>query len=287
MIAKVDNPTDWCAGMVNQMNKFCPNLADITKPLRDLLIKDNLWTWGEPQHNAFAQAKQILTTSPVLCLFDVNLETVLSADASSHGLGAVLLQRQKLGDLRPVAYISRSMTPTEQRYAQIEKEALAFTWACERLSNYLIGTSFHILTDHKPLVPLFSSKHLEELPIRVQRFRLRMMRYNYTISHVPGKELQIADALSRSPMGSPTCADQALQLEADAYVSVVLQGLPTTEKRLLEIKEAQKADGVCQKVAEYCQMLWPEKSELDAAIQPYYQVATELSVEQGLLMRGS
>ena len=121
-------------GMVNQMNKFCPNLADITKPLRDLLIKDNLWTWGEPQHNAFAQAKQILTTSPVLCLFDVNLETVLSADASSHGLGAVLLQRQKQGDLRPVAYISRSMTPTEQRYAQIEKEALGFTWACERLS---------------------------------------------------------------------------------------------------------------------------------------------------------
>ena len=114
-----------------------------------------------------------------------------------------------------------------------------------------------------------------------------MLRYNFTISHVPGRELQIADALSRSPMGSPTCADQSLQLEADAYVSVVLQGLPTTEKRLLEITEAQKADGVCQKVAEYCQTQWPEKSELDAAIRPYYQVATELSVEQGLLMRGS
>ena len=84
----------------------------------------------------------------------------------------------------PVAYVSRSMTPTEMRYAQIE-EALAFTWACEWLSDYLIGKSFHIHRDHKPLVPLFSTKHLEELLVRVQRFCLQMMRY-FTISHVPG-----------------------------------------------------------------------------------------------------
>ena len=67
------------------------------------------------------------------------------------------------------------MTLTEQRYAQIEKEALAFTWACECLSDYLIGVKLHIHTDHKPLVPLFSSEHLEELPARVQRFRLYIM----------------------------------------------------------------------------------------------------------------
>jgi hypothetical protein len=99
-------------------------------------------------------------------------------------------------EYRPVAYISRSLTPTETRYAQIEKEALAFTWACERLSHFLTGLSFHINTDHKPLVPLFSSKKLEDLPLRLQRFRLRMMRYNYTISHVPGKQLVISDTLS-------------------------------------------------------------------------------------------
>ena len=81
------------------------------------------------------------------------------------------------------------MTPTERRYAQIE--ALAFTWACERLSDYLVGLQFHIQTDHKPLVPLFSSKHLEELPLRVQRFRMRMMRFQFTIGHVPGKELRL------------------------------------------------------------------------------------------------
>ena len=274
-------------GMANQMSKFAPRLAEITKPLRDLLIKDNHWTWGEPQQRAMDKVKEILVTSPVLALFDVNLETILSADASSFGLGAVLLQRQKAGDLKPVAYISHSMTPTERRYAQIEKEALAFTWACERLSDYLIGLKFHINTDHKPLVPLFSTKHLDELPARVQRFRLRMMRFEFSISYVPGKELLTADALSRAPATDPAPADLLLQQEADAYVSMVLQGLPATEQRLLEIKQLQEDDIACQKIIEYSQNEWPDKRTVDACVLPYYSVAAELYMVDGLLMRGS
>ena len=130
------------------MSKFAPNLADVTKPLRDLLVKDNQWVWGELQQKAFNQIKQMLTTSPVLALFDPRFETVVSADACSFGFGAVLLQRQPAGDLKPVAYISRSVTTTEQRYAQIEKEALAVTWSCERFSDYLVGLQLHVQTDH-------------------------------------------------------------------------------------------------------------------------------------------
>ena len=186
-------------GLVNQMSKFIPNLAEITKPLRELLVKSNQWTWDRMQQSSFEAIKDRLTHSPVLAMFDPNLETVVAADASSFGLGAVLQQKQPDGEMKPVSYISRSMTATEQRYAQIEKEALAFTWACERLSDYLLGLKFHIQTDHKPLVPLFSTKNLEELPVRVQRFRLRMMRFEYTISHVRGTGLVIADTLSRAP----------------------------------------------------------------------------------------
>ena len=101
-------------GMVNQLSKFSPNLAEITQLLRELLVKENAWLWGEQQHRSFDQVKEVLTASPILALFDPNLETVLSADTSSHGLGAVLLQRQVSGKLQPVAYISRAMTATEK-----------------------------------------------------------------------------------------------------------------------------------------------------------------------------
>ena len=110
--------------------------------------------------------KKALLTSPVLSLFDQSRETVVSADASLYGLGAVLLQKQPDGELKPHTY-TRSLTLTEQCYVQIEKEALAFMWACERFSDFLLGLEFHIHTDHKPL---FGSKNLKKLPVCVQRF---------------------------------------------------------------------------------------------------------------------
>ena len=129
--------------------------------------------------------KQELTKPSTLALYDPNADTKVSADASSHGLGAVLLQKFD-GIWKPVAYASRSMTETEKRYAQIEKEALATTWACEKFSVFILGINIEIETDHKPLVPLLGVKHLDSLPPRVLRFRLRLDRFNYSIQHVPG-----------------------------------------------------------------------------------------------------
>ena len=151
-------------GMANQMSKFCPNLADKTKPSRELLNESNEWTWGEAHQKAFEDVKTSLSSEPILTLYDPNNETV-AADASAYGLGAVILQKQSTQEWKPVAYISRAMTSTEQRYPQIEKEVLALTWACERFADYLLGLEFNIQTDHKPLVPLFSTKCLEELPL--------------------------------------------------------------------------------------------------------------------------
>ena len=128
-----------------------------------------------------------MTKTYVLALYDPNRETTVSADASTYGLGAVLRQRTN-GTLRPVAYASRPMTPTEQRYSQIENEALATTWSLERFIDYLYGMSFKVEPDHKPLVSLLSSKkNLDELSPLIQRFRMRLMRFMYTIFHVQGR----------------------------------------------------------------------------------------------------
>ena len=92
--------------MVNQLSKFSPNLAEETKPLRELLVKANAWLWDKPQQMAFDKIKRILVNAPVLALFNPNLETILSTDASSFGLGAVLLQKQLSGEVKPVAFIN-------------------------------------------------------------------------------------------------------------------------------------------------------------------------------------
>jgi len=238
-------------GMINQLNKFSPNLADRTKPLRDLLSKKNHWVWGDEQDKAFREIKESLSSEEVLARFDATLETVVSADASSYGLGAVLQQRQPNGELQPIAYISRAMTTTEQRYAQIEKEALGVTWACERFQDYLVGMRFHIETDHKPLVPLLSSKNLDELPIRIQRFRLRLMRFCYSISHVPGKDLVTADTLSRTPVSLPTAKEEEFQQDVCAFLDLVVNNLPATDTRLRDIQSHQDSDPACSQIKHF------------------------------------
>ena len=92
------------------------------------------------------------------------------------------------------------MTKTECYYAQIKKKVLATTWALEHWSDLLIGLKFHVETDHKPLVPLFSTKLIDKLLVMIQRCRMRLLRFDFTISHVPGKSLMTADTLSGAPL---------------------------------------------------------------------------------------
>jgi len=101
--------------------------------------------------------------------------TDIAADASSTGLGTVLLQIQDNGQRRPICYTSRSLIDAEKNYAVMEKEALASTWACERLEEYVLGLRFTPETDHKPLVPLLTTTDLSKMPPRILRFRLRIM----------------------------------------------------------------------------------------------------------------
>ena len=143
-------------------------------------------------------------------------------------MGAVLLQ-QVNGQWHPVAYASRSLNDTESRYAQIEKEALAATWACEKFASYIQGITITLETDHKPLVPLLTHKLLDSLPPRVLRFRLRLIRFDFIIIHVPGKSLHIADALSRAPLKS--MVDHTSDVEdIKLYIRAVVSAIPASSK---------------------------------------------------------
>ena len=270
-------------GMANQMGKFSPRLAELSQPLRELLSSKRQWVWDQSQDRAFIQIKEELSKPTVLALYDSTADTKVSADASSYGLGGVLLQ--KSGTLwKAVAYASRALSDAETRYAQIEKEALAVTWACERFSKYLLGRSFSIETDHKPLVPLLSNKHLDNLPPRILRFRLRLGWYSFTISHVPGKFMYTADALSRAPSESEDTSSKELEEEVETYIAAVVSSLPATSKRLRQYQEAQLKDPECSLVAEYCQSTWPDKQTVRPELKPYWKVRGSLTVHDGLLL---
>lgn len=271
-------------GMATYMGRFLPNFTDTTKPLRDLLAKESEWIWGTVQQAAFEKVKSDLTSERVLAQYKPNAK--MSADASAFGIGGVLCQLQENSEWRPVAFISRSLSDIEQRYAQVEKEALALTWACEHLSSYLIGLHFTLETDHKPLLALLGSKGLDDLPPRIQRFRLRMLRFSYHIVHVPGKALITADALSRAPIRhSLSKEEKEFEIEAQVFVDTVHGMLPASKSKLEQIAEEQKKDNICAQLIDRCKKGWPRQEELPQKIKPYWIHQGELYIAKGLLIK--
>lgn len=275
-------------GMANQYAKFSPELADATQSLRLLLRKDTPWHWSHDQEKSFHKVKTIFENTPVLAVYDVNLETIVTTDASKVGVGATLSQIQTDGSRRLVAAASRSLTETEQRYAAIEKEGLGVCWAMEKFSQYILGMkSVTIETDHRPLVTLFGNMFLDRLPPRLQGFKLRLQRYQYTIRHVKGSSNVSADALSRYSTAGPTDSDEARVEEIEKHVDYLVtpQG---SDVRLERVRIEQKEDEILSRVIKYIENEWPSYlSSEDTLMKPYYDRKGLLTMNKGFLMLGN
>ena len=230
-------------GMVDHVSKFADHLASKTKPLRELLKKKNTWVWGQPQDQAFTEIKEALTTAPILALYEPYRETKVNADASSYGICGVVMQQQDNGDWKPISYVSRALSPVECRYSQVEKECLAFVWVCERSSDFIWGKSITGETDHKPLVPMLTTHSLDQLPPRVQRLRMRLMRFNIKrMVHVPGKQIYTSDTLSRLQHKQPDSKPKDSLIpdqEMSAFVCSIIDALSVSDIKLKQRIEAQ------------------------------------------------
>ncbi|XP_033728239.1 uncharacterized protein K02A2.6-like [Pecten maximus] len=271
-------------GMINYLGRFLPDLSTIMKPMTDLLKSDQVWNWTAMQQKAFDDLKEKLTDTPVLAFYDATKSMVVSADASSYGLGAALFQQDGV-ELRPVAFCSRTLTSTETKYAQIEKECLASVWACEKFERYLIGLSgFKLLTDHKPLVPLINKMDLDRTPLRCQRLLMRLRRFNATAEHIPGKLLVAPDTLSRSPMTSPETHVQS-EDDIELYVNSVRSCQPISDRKLASIRQAISDDKFAQKAIHFTKSGWPERATcLEEGMEGYFAARGELTILDGLLL---
>ena len=189
-------------GLINYYHRFLPNLSTAVHPLNQLLEKNHKWKWTEQCEAAFHKVKEMITSEQVLTHYDPSLPLRLACDASPVGIGAVLSHVMSDGTKRPVAFASRTLTKTEQKYAQIDKEALSIVWGVKKFHVYLFGRSFTLYTDHQPLTSIFHPR--KSIPVvtaaRLQRYALFLAGYDYTIEYKNTKVHSNADGLSRLPL---------------------------------------------------------------------------------------
>ena len=192
-------------GLVGHYRRFIKGFANIAAPLYDLTSGENKDKKSEhldlplKAHEAFDRLKAACLQAPILAFPDFGKPFLLETDASGKGLGAVLLQKQSDGWYHPIAYASRIMTETEQRYHSNKQEFLALKWAVtEQFHEYLSPygknrNEFVVRTDNNLLTYIFSSANLDAAG---QRWVAQLASYNFALKYQKGKDNTVADFLS-------------------------------------------------------------------------------------------
>jgi len=182
-------------GLASYFRKFIKDFAVKAKPLQNLLRKDAVFAFDERCQKAFNLLKRELTSQPILALYNPNAETELHTDASSSGLGAMLLQKQLDNKWSVISYFSQTTNQAESRYHSFELEMLAIVRAVERFHLYLYGLNFTIVTDCSALVHAINKANLNP---RIARWTLTLQNYTFRVVHRSGDRMKHVDALSRS-----------------------------------------------------------------------------------------
>lgn len=268
-------------GLLNYYGRFLRNLSTTLAPLHILLRKETKWRWENEQVRAFQAAKDLLQSESLLVHFDPDKPLLLACDASPYGVGAVLSHQMTDGSERPIAFASRSLSPAETNYSQLDKEGLSLVFGVTKFHQYLYGMTFVLITDHRPLVGLFN----EQRPIppqasgRLQRWALTLAGYDYVIRHRSGDAHENCDALSRLPL--PT---QNAETPAPAEYIQLIEQLDDSPVTSTHIRNWTRRDPVLSRVQRYVLTGWPEG---DLTTQQYHRVRDELSTHDGCVMRGT
>lgn len=270
-------------GLVTYVGSFIPNLSDKTHVLRELLRKDIAWHWNEVHDKCLYELKHSMTSPPVLQYYTLDKPITLSVDASKHGLGACLMQNGL-----PVCFASKSLTKTEQAYAQIEKELYACVFACEKFYTYIYGRNdVTIETDHKPLVSILN-KPLAGAPTRLQRMLIRLQPYTFKLVYKPGRYLYIADTLSRAVApSSGTESEPRDDLDVRAQVCAIAASNPLSDSHFMELQKYTELDEEMQELIRVINDGWPmDKNILMDVLKPYWDCRDELISVYGLVWKG-
>ena len=203
-IHKIPSPTGKVAqmsfiGALNFNTKFIEKLHINLKPFYTLFDENTPWKWTDEHESLFQKLKMSLTSETELTIPNTKHPFFITVDASLIGLGAVLFQLNEHNKIKIISYNSRISNPQEQKLSTLDRELLGIVHALQIYEFLIIGSPhpIHIFTDHKPLLRCFTKKG--NLSPRFYRVRMQLTKFSkLKIIHTPGKNLSVADMLSRS-----------------------------------------------------------------------------------------
>lgn len=257
-------------GLVNFFGRMIPNFSRIVQPLHHLRKKDVTFEWASEHNDAFNRLLHLMAKEPVLVSYDLAQPVTLATDASEKAIGAVLLQQNK-----PVIFVSRILTDTEQRYSNIEREALAVVWSVYRLKQLLLGRRFTLQTDHKPLEKIYGNFRIPKVASnRLMRWSILLQQFDFDIKYEPGSQMAHADALTRLQLLSDESHEEDLVInnvapDVSSEWTLAIQQATTTDELAQAIIRRVKADS------------W---KHLLPAERPFFRVRQQLSYDDGLLL---
>lgn len=215
-------------GKINYYHEYIPKITLILEPLHNLLRKEQKFIWSEKCQKAFDTTKQLLCSKPILAIYSPDLPTRIYTDASLEGIAAILKQVQEDDKEKPVAYFSKKLNESQKKKKAVFLECLAIKEAVSYWKYWLMGKSFIVYTDHKPLENLNLKARTDE---ELGNLTYYLSQFEIKIKYKPGKTNLEADCLSRNPV-----------LEAEKNYEEELKFINMIKLSEIQIDQSQNQD---------------------------------------------
>ena len=256
--------------MANYLSRYLPNYTSVTQLLRPLLRKDVEWTWSTSHDVAYRRIKDLIASAPVLGFFDQAVSAVIQTDAAKWPT------------------ISLRVTCINRRRNALcadRKRVVGDCFASNKFAQYVYGRHTLVHSDHKPLEVIFK-KSISQMTPCLQRVLLSLLKFDINVVYKPGKEMHIADALSRAYLTMPlSAAERELIEDIDVNVHTVLHDSDLSINTLRDIMSATDADPVLSQLRELVRHGFPSNiSSLPQALRCYHSIVHNVHEVDGVLL---